>query len=258
MGGLLYKDFVSVKGKLNVWTMIALTIVYIVLRMLFPGTEDIKGFILKNDAGEMVNILDTFFFMGESIVFIMGVYFINSWCSKIVMSDEKNRIRGYLSAMPFDKKRYVASKYLFIGITAYVVFSLYLIWHIVDLAFMREGHMVELSYLMTGFALPLVSGMLLMTAFEFPLYFLLGKGKAKMVTVGFWMVLGFFALGFLMFGDLEIVSNWEIERLMQWAEVHEFGLTLASVLSPIIVLLIYYISYRITTHFYVRKEGANE
>ncbi len=258
MGGLLYKDFVAVKGKADIRTMIILTIVYIVLRMLFPGTEDIKGFIVENDTGELVNVLDTFFFMAESTVLFLGAFFINAWCSKIVMNDDKNKIRGFLSAMPFDKKTYVASKYVFIGITAYVVFSVYLIWHVADLAFMRQGWMVEISYLLTGFALPLISLLLLAASLEFPLYFLFGKGKAKMVTVSFWMVIGFLVLGFLLFGDLKLVENWDIGHLIDWANAHEFGLTLTSVLSPIIVLVIYYISYRITAHFYVRKEGTNE
>ena len=258
MGGLLYKDFVAVKGKSNVRTMIVLTLVYIVLRMLFPGTADTKGFVLENDAGEMVNVLDTFFCMAESIVLFMGAFFINAWSSKIVMCDDRNRIRGYLCSMPFDKKTYVASKYIFIGITAYVVFSVYLIWHVADLAFMRQDWMVEIAYLLTGFSLPLISLLLLAASLEFPLYFLLGKGKAKMVTVSFWMVIGFLVLGFLLFGDLKLVENWDIEHLIDWANAHEFGLTLTSVLSPIIVLVIYYISYRITAHFYVRKEGTNE
>ena len=81
MGGLLYKDFISVKGKLNVWIMVVLTILFLVLRVQFPGTEDLKGFIVENDAGEMVNILDTFFVMGEIIILMMGSYFINAWCS---------------------------------------------------------------------------------------------------------------------------------------------------------------------------------
>ena len=48
MGGLLYKDFISVKGKLNVWTMVVLTVLFLVLRVQFPGTEDLKGFIVEN------------------------------------------------------------------------------------------------------------------------------------------------------------------------------------------------------------------
>lgn len=258
MGGLLYKDFVSVKGKTNVWTMIILTIVYMVLRRLFPGTADMKGFLVENDVGEIINILDTFFVMGECIVLTYGVYFINAWSSKIVMSDEKNRIRGYLSSMPLNKKSYVASKYIFIGVTAYVVFSLYIIWHVVDLAFIREGYMKEVSYFLSGSALTVVSFMLFSAAVEIPLYFLLGKGKAKMVEVGFWMFWGFLALGFLLFGDLKLVENWDMGVAIQWANAHEFEFTMVSVLSPIIVVVIYYISYRITAHFYERKEETNE
>ena len=258
MGGLLYKDFISVKGKLNVWIMVVLTVLFLVLRVQFPGTEDLKGFIVENDAGETVNILDTFFVIGEIIILMMGSYFINAWCSKIVMSDEKSKIRGYLSSMPFNKKSYVASKYIFIGIVAYVILSVYLVWHVIDLAFMRPGHMIEVSYLGSGFSLTLISLMLFVAALELPLYFLLGKGKARLVEVGFMMLLGFLTLGFLMFGDLNLISNFNILVLIDWANAHEFELMLLSTLSPVIVVLIYYASYRVTAHFYLRKEEANE
>ena len=258
MGGLLYKDFVSVKGKTNIWVTVVITVLFLVLRMMFPGTEDITGFVFENDAGEMVNFIDTFFFQAEFAILFSGAFYINVWASKIVMSDEKNKVRGYLLAMPFDKKSYVASKYIFIGIVAYVEFSVYMVWHVADLAFMREGRIMDITYLCSGIALPLVCFMLLTAAFEFPLYFLWGKAKAKMVTIGFWMVIGFLVLWFLMFGDLNLVANFDFEVLVNWANHHEFELVLVSVLSPIIVMVIYYVSYHITAHFYVRREEANE
>lgn len=258
MGGLLYKDFILVKGKLNVWIMVVLTVLFLVLRVQFPGTEDLKGFIVENDAGEMVNILDTFFLMAETTMLLAGFLFINAWCSKIVMSDEKNKIRGYLSSMPFNKRSYVASKYIFIGITAYVILSVYLVWHVIDLAFMRPGHMMEVSYLGAGFSLTLISLMLFVAALELPLYFLLGKGKARLVEISFMMFLGLLALGFLMFGDMNLLANIDIGVLIDWANAHEFELMLLSTLSPVIVVLIYYASYRVTAHFYLRKEEANE
>lgn len=258
MGGLLYKDFVSVKGKFNIGLIAIFTVLFLILRVQFPGTADTKGFIVENDAGEMVNILDTFFLMGEITVLLMGCYFINAWCSKIVMSDEKNRIRGYLSSMPLSKRSYVASKYIFIGITAYVILSVYLVWHVINLAFTRPGHMMEVSYLGAGFSLTGISIMLFVAALELPLYFLLGKGKARLVEISFMMFLGFLVLGFLMFGDINLIANWNILALIDWANAHEFELMLLSTLSPVIVVLIYYASYRMTAHFYLRKEDANE
>ena len=60
MGGLIYKDFVAVRGKRLAWILSSLTAVYIMLRMFFPGTEDIN------------NITDSLFLLGELMILWMG------------------------------------------------------------------------------------------------------------------------------------------------------------------------------------------
>lgn len=64
MGGLLYKDFVSVnrinKAKLT-WILAVLTVLYIGLRIAFPGTADRNAFLVESEDGQIVNLVDTFF-----------------------------------------------------------------------------------------------------------------------------------------------------------------------------------------------------
>ena len=113
MGGLLYKDFISVNkiGKIKLtWLMAALTIIYIVLRMVFPGTADIPELMIKYGQGEMVNFLDIFFVSFLALWIITGLGIINGFIGKIVDGDDKNKIRGYISSMPLSKSTYVASK----------------------------------------------------------------------------------------------------------------------------------------------------
>ncbi len=258
MGGLLYKDFVAVGGKRLVLCLSLFTIAYIVLRVLFPGTTEIPGFMAINDNGELINIIDTFFFMGECLIIIEGGYLINDLSSKIIQFDEKGRIRSYFCALPIEKKTYVASKYIFIGIAAYIIFSLYMLWHVVALAFMGAEYLKEFTYAIAGFSIPFICLILLTTAFELPMFLLMGKGKAMMIKVGFIMFLGLLVLGFLLFGDLTVVENWDIENVINWINKHEFELILISVLSPVITMALYYASYRITTHFYERKESTDE
>ena len=55
MGGLLYKDFVAVNriGKVKVtWFFTILTLVFIVLRVAFPGTSNDVDFLVTNEAGD--------------------------------------------------------------------------------------------------------------------------------------------------------------------------------------------------------------
>ena len=243
MSGLLYKDFIAIKGKLLSWLLISLTAAYITLRVFFPGTVDIStGF---------------FFVCGELTFLLMGCYFINSLSAKIIQLDEKDKIREYLSSMPIEKKTYVKSKFVFIGISTYILFSFYMIWHIVSLAFMAEGYNKEISYLLAGFALPFVSLVFLVSMTELLLYLIIGKTKAQIIKECLWILIGLLILAYLFFGDLNIFENWDIERLLNWAEAHEFSLTLLSVLSPLAVLLFGYILCHLGSKLYERKENVD-
>jgi len=258
MGGLLYKDFVAIRGKRLVLILTILTALYIILRMLFPGTAQMDGFMVTNDAGETGNIIDTFFFMGESFNIFMASYIINTLGSRLLLLDEKSKVRGYLSSMPIKKETYVASKYVFIGISAYVSFSLYEVWHVACSAFMGGGFNIDFSNLIAGFSIPLICLMLVMAAIELPMFLLMGKAKAMMVKVGIGMLIGMMVLGYLLFGDLKVFEKWDISILVKWMDSHAFTLTLLSILSPVITLVLYYLSYRLAVYLYKRKEGTDE
>ena len=136
MAGLLYKDFAAVRGKRVVLILSVLTVLYVFLRMIFSGNG---GF------GNRGIIFDGVAFLGEYSCLCLGSYYINSLGAKIIQFDEKNRIRSYLSSMPVKKETYVASKYIFVLITSYVVFSLYEIWHITCIACMGSTSVKNFS-----------------------------------------------------------------------------------------------------------------
>ena len=145
MGGLLYKDFVAVRGKRFIWILVLLTIIFVALRMIFPGNTIFFDLGSVTENGVTVNLLDTYFLLGEFLVIWMGCYYTNDLASKILQYDQKDKIRGYLFSMPVKKSTYVAAKYIFIGITAYVFFSFYEIWHIISLSTMCDELSIELS-----------------------------------------------------------------------------------------------------------------
>ena len=258
MGGLLYKDFTALRGKRLLLVLIILTFVYTILRVIFPGTSEINGFMITNEAGEKINIIDSFFFMATLFILCFGCYFINSWSSKILTFDEKNKIRNYISSMPFSKKTYVASKYIFIAISTYIMFSFYMLWHVITMAFMGESSIKESTYLIAGFSIPFICITLLITAIELPMFLVLGKGKAMMVKVAISMIIGIVVLGYLLFGDLNVLENFDIGLVIKWAESHEMELVLLSILSPVITMILYYCSYRIALRLYEKKEYNNE
>ena len=230
----------AARGKWVVWILISLTATYIILRIFLPGTENIST--------------DFFFVWGEFSLLWMGCYLINTLSTKIIKFDEKTKIRDSLFSMPIERKTYVASKFIFIGMSTYVLFSIYIIWHIASLAFMAEGNNKDLSYLLAGFAIPIVSLVLLVTMIELFLYLIIGTSKAPIIKEGLLILIGMLILAYLFFGDLNIFENWDMERLINWAEVHEFFLTLLSVLSPLVVLSFCYILYHFAVKLYERKE----
>lgn len=253
MGGLLYKDFVSVnrikKVKLT-WILTALTVLFIVLRMTFPGTADIEYFLAENENGEIVNILDAFFFIAMGLFIVGTLGLINGWTAKITEADDKNKIREYISALPLEKNAYIASKYLFIAISAYILMSLSYIWNIACLAFCREGIMADMVQLVGGFIIVFACIALLLAAIELPLFILFGKEKAMLIKAAFLMLIAFVILGFLLFGDLVWFNeHFDITVWVKWFETYRMETTIFTLLSPLPILALYYGSYRLTCHF---------
>lgn len=258
MGGLLYKDFVAIRGKRFIWILVLLTIIFVALRMIFPGNTIFFNLGSVTENGVNVNLLDTYFLLGEFLVIWMGCYYTNDLASKILQYDQKDKIRGYLFSMPVKKSTYVASKYIFIGITAYVFFSFYEIWHIISLSTMGDELSINLSYVIASFAIPFMCFTLFVTAIELPMFLLMGKEKAKMIKVGFILFISFLVLWYLLFGDLSLVENWDLENLVNWVDAHGFLLTFLSIISPVITVAFSYVSYRIAIFFYGRRESFDE
>lgn len=257
MGGLLYKDFVAIRGKkLITITGIAL-VIYTFLRVIFPGSLVIPGFTATNDNGEVVSMFDVLFWYGEFIVLIAGCGQVNASWYRSSELDEKNRVRNYFSSLPLRKQTYVAEKYIFTTITAYVWFSVYMIWHIVFSAFAGEGFLLmDVSNLLVGMALPIFCFALLQAALNMPMLLLLGREKTKLILTGIVMTICLGVLGFVLFGDVGALANWDVDAFMTWVKVHEFDLVLFTVVSPVITLGLYYLSYRITVSLWIRKEVA--
>lgn len=259
MGGLLYKDFVSIKGKALSITFIVLVILFLVFRVIFSGNYINENFMAVTEAGEMVNMLDVIFLTILPSVLYVFIMLVSFCFNKTVVYDEKNKVRSYMLALPLDKKKYVASKYIFVGILTYVFLSLYYILLVINNAFMSDvERLVNSANLCMAIAVPSMCLVLIMHMVDIPFNLLFGNVKARTFQTIFWLIVGFAVVAFFLFGDLEILDKWDILKLIEWADKHAFELTVVSILSPVISLLLFYLSYRITVFFYERKEGMDE
>ncbi len=258
MGGLLYKDFVSIRGKKLVAGLSVLTLLLIVIKLIVAGVETPIGFMAENDNGEVFSFLDYVVSMPAQMLPIMMIGFISNWVPNVLKNDEKSKIHSYLAAMPFSGHTYITEKYVFIGICIYTAFSLCMAWNVISMAFLPEGALLNILMLYSSVLIEFFSLAFIGASIEFPVFVAFGKEKGQMIKTAILEVIACFVAAYLFFGDLSVFEKLDIDLIIAWAETHVFALMLMSVISPLLTLSIYYISFRISARIYERKERDYE
>ncbi|MBO7532261.1 MAG: ABC-2 transporter permease, partial [Lachnospiraceae bacterium] len=123
MGGLLYKDFLSINGKKQVAVISVFTVLLVVFKLIVAFADTPDAWLMENSEGEIMNFLDYLVSMPAQMLPIMCIAFIAMWIPNVIQNDEKSKIHAYLSATPLSKRAYIAEKYVFIGICIYAVLS---------------------------------------------------------------------------------------------------------------------------------------
>ena len=259
MGGLLYKDFVSVNkiGRIKLtWFISSLTLLFVILRILVPGSLAGDEFYAVTDSAEVVNMIDIIFATFIPFLLIGCFCLINSFVGKMVDGDDRNSTRVYLASMPIAKRTYIASKYVFVGVATYAFMSICLIWISAAAAFSSEGYARLVISFLELFIAPSFAIALIIAAFELPLFIVLGKVRANNIKVGILLCIAIAIVGYFLFGDLSLLEKYfNIEVFVSFVSNHmDFVMMLQSML-PIIAVILFCISYRITVHFYNKKEG---
>lgn len=245
MAGLLYKDFVGIKGKIIVMILGLATIFFLVVRIIFPGgtdgrTQYANEFVSDGEVNDIILMLCVL------MLIFVGFFMISSWTVAICRNDEKCKARQFVNALPLAKNSYIASKYIFIAIAVYVMFSLEQIWTIIFSGMAGENGIASLATTAGMFLTSISSASMLLAAIELPFYFTFGVKKGSAIKVAILCLLFFAVAYYMMFGDLSIIENWDIYVLVEWTENHMTFMSFLSVISPIVVLAIYWISYRLT------------
>ncbi|PWJ71042.1 ABC-2 family transporter [Ruminococcaceae bacterium R-25] len=259
MGGLMYKDFVAIKGKRICIILLSAIAILCILRMIFPGSlaEGLE-MISENDQGIRINTLDLMFVMPYICIIFSIVCFIDMWCARLSEADEScSRIKNYVYSLPVSANSYVASKYVFITIATYVLISLLSITGIVLAAFAEEGYVLDILRMFEVMVLPVTSLLILVASIELPLYILIGREKGNLVKVAISLLLVFVLIGFMLFADMSWLSEREefFNKFFNWFMKYKTEVTMVSYLTPIADLIILFISYRITVFFKARQEA---
>ena len=248
MPGLLYKDFVSVKGKKLIANYLVIFAAIIIMRLLMPSVFLLDEGIDVEMADMMV---DALYWAAGMLMFIMIFGTFTVACSSKLVEDDKTRGRviDYYSSLPVKKNQYIASHYIFIGIMAYVVFSLTMIWYIVGSSLNNSENIYSLWSVTMPVVLFYVCLGIVCVAIDLAAYISLGTSKGKVFRIALTMLLVIALMWFFFFGDVESVKNCSVEMIVDWMTAHQFGLTLFEISGPFIALAFYYMSYRISCHF---------
>ena len=235
MAGLLYKDFVGIKGRYQVIVFSVLTLLFLVLRLLLPGNAGEWGEFL--DYGGMTFVLT---------IVVISMMFISRFTSSIIENDEQHNAMQFTKTLPLEKNSYIASKYIFIGILTYVFYSLSCVWAIIYISVCYKESMSDAIRAFMAFLLPLFCMMLILAAIELPFFITFGLKRAGIVKNAIMELLMFFVVGYVLFGDLDVLQNVDIAAFVNWAETHTFTILVLNVTQPLTVLVFYYLSYRLT------------
>ena len=261
MAGLLYKDFIGIKGRRILWIFAGCTLLFLILRFLFPGnvTTVMAGGLVENEAGELVEMTvgelrDSMLIQLPLLFMVSGLCLASAWPAAICRHDEKNKTRQYTAALPLNKNAYIASKYLFIGIAVYLLFSLDTIWIMIFNSVAGDTNSAELLMVLSQFLMTFYGLILILAAIELPFFITFGVKKGMLVKTAIIEGAAFLGMAFLFFGNLEIFKNFDISIFMNWCEEHLMIVALISILSPVAELFIFCLSYRITCRINQNRE----
>lgn len=242
MVGLLYKDFVAIKGRIYLIFLSLGMVLTVLLRMAlhFEGID---------------LIIFTLYFCFTMILFL---FLVNKIETAIIATDEGRKRKNYCLGLPISKQTYVASKYIFLLIGFFVVMSMLILLG----SFCRigcedkvmEGNIIQLI----GLVPSLACIMLFISSIELPFFIGFGSKKGAYLKTGLLIACFFLIIVYLMFGNLDIFDQISIINLFNYLEKHPDIALTCQVFIPYCSLGLYYVSYRISCLLFLRREWEND
>lgn len=246
MAGLLYKDFVAVHGKIHTVALLALTVALgLFSASPLPAVGDYNGAVM---------ICFLVFIMSMTLPLTVGMSITGS----LIAVDEGARKKAYLFSLPVNKRQYVASKYIFILICYYVTLSVIVLWVQFASIFSDKASMGDLLAGVSGLAPLWIQVLLMLNAVELPFLIVKGTRMGGAIKTTILAMLMYAIFGFMLFGDISFLDSSILLNLANWMEANEETLMVLQVIGPVIVGILYYLSYRISVACLERKEQEDE
>ncbi len=251
MTGLLYKDFIAIKGKVYVIASF--------LFLLFISTLRIVALFVDEKDAEAFDVIAVPLLL-KYLVVAFCVLIGNVGTAMLKADDGKKQKQYYLS-LPVEKKGYVAEKYVFLLLAYYFVISVAVLGITVCKAGMVSASGIKLASALDSFnsMLPmLVSLLLVVSSIELPFFIGFGTKKGYAVKIGLLMVLFFAVMVYLLFGDLNVFSGISFISVMEYMKKHPTLIAGLQIVMPLVSGILYFISYRISCILFARKEWEDD
>ena len=242
MAGLLYKDFVAIKGKIYIIVMAGVFFVFLGLRLA-----------VRN---ELIDILVCMLY--TCIVLTLYFFVLSNIEISLIAVDEKKNQKNYFLSLPVSKQKYIASKYILLLLIFYIIMSFsILLGMICRINCQSEGLSQLIQY---GLSLiPVLTCMLLwIPSVELPFFMGFGTGKGNQIRTGVIILFFFLVTVYMMFGDLSVFSGINTESVIRFVDRHKNELMTVQVFMPWFGAGVYYLSYRISCLLFERREWEND
>lgn len=242
MLGLLYKDYIAVKGKYFLMALFGQFLLVAAIRLTV--VDEVLDHVLPALVMMMLCCLAA----------VLPLFFEPS----LMKADEGRKQKQYFLSLPVSRRQYVASKYIFLAIAFYIIQSVATFEFLMCQVNMKS---VEMSAKVSTFQMlvpTFIALCMVICALELPFFVGMGVKKGMAAKESLIFIVFFLVVAYVMFGDLSIVEEANVMSLIDYFMKHpEISLTV-QVLSPIVSILSYYISYLISARFFEGKEWEDE
>lgn len=237
MKGLLYKDFIAIKGKVF--------IIFLLLGLFFAF---ISAIVLQSE--EDLFLIPIILY--DAISLAVVIFIIGFLANLLLSSDDAPKTKSYLLSLPTGNRTYIQEKYVFVGIVFYIFISYHTFFSMMIKAFCPMVHEPLLNQ-NTMLLNSVIYMLLFLMSIELPIYLRFGSRIAKELQNIFTMVLFFGLLIFVLFGNLTLLDRWGLEQILNWMNAHQAFLLLITTFEPLVVIGLYGLSYLISQKI-VREE----
>lgn len=242
MLGLLYKDYIAVKGKYFLMALLGQFLLVTVIRLMVVD--------------EVVDMLLPPLVLTWLCLFAIAIPF--AFELSLVKTDEGRKQKQYFLSLPVSRRQYVASKYIFLAIAFYMIQAVATFEFVVCQVNLQSQEMQANMTSVQMLVPACIAICMIICAFELPFFIGMGVKKGMAAKEGLFFIFFFIAVAYIMFGDLSIMEEANLMALIEYFTKHTEIMMSVQVLAPVVSIILFYASYLLSAKIFEGKEWEDE